>query len=292
MVYTRSSYGQLPDRLLGVNRNSDNGWGGYEWSLLGLRRVPKELLGTARYGDLTLEIRRELVPLTVLMWQIAEAVGYKIHSTNPNGNGEDWGPWGYEDRPIGGTVSPSNHSRGRAEDDNAPYNPMVSTFITDMDPRYVNARERCGFYWGGRYDGKTDTMHFEYVGRPEDVAADEKEARKILESLKAPTKPSTPTPAEEDDMPYTEKQIEDMGYRGALRALQSDAGLAAVKRAANEAVTEVSVSQGFANADAFGPEEMAGVIEAVTKVMRSEGASGGGDKEAFVKAITEALGKA
>ncbi len=117
-----------------------------------------------------------------------------------------------------------------------------------------------------------------------------------------PTIPSAPDPApapptptqEEDDMPYTPEQLEEFARRGALRAMQSEAGLAATRRAATEAVTEVSVTQGFANADAFGPEEKSGVIAAVTDALRTEGASGGGDlgrwQAAIVPALVDALG--
>jgi D-alanyl-D-alanine carboxypeptidase len=51
-------------------------------------------------------------------------------------------------------------------------NPMGSRFVTDIPPAVVAMWEACGLYWGGRYQKRPDAMHFEYIGRPRDVAAD------------------------------------------------------------------------------------------------------------------------
>ncbi len=72
-------------------------------------------------------------------------------------------------------------------------------FITNIPPALVHDYESIGFAWGGRYGGQTDTMHFEYAMRPEDVQQDIDTANQIIRELKGvdsptiPPKPSTPT---------------------------------------------------------------------------------------------------
>jgi hypothetical protein len=67
-----------------------------------------------------------------------------------------------------------------AVDINSLTNPMQSTFRSDIPPAVVHAWEICGFYWGGRYVNRPDTMHFEYIGRPADVATDLAQAKAML----------------------------------------------------------------------------------------------------------------
>lgn len=183
----RSEYGSNP--WAGRNPNDDNGWGGYQWPA----GVPARLLGTASYkgakSTARCQCRVELVELFQLVWEIADKVyGYTVFGS-PNPSGEPtWGPWGYENRPIGGTRSASNHSRGRAMDVNAPRNAQSYVFQSDMPVAMVRAIESLGFYWGGRYGGGAmfDAMHFEYIGRPSDVAASVARARAMLGTTAAP----------------------------------------------------------------------------------------------------------
>jgi hypothetical protein len=175
VIYTAKSYGANVNA--GVNVNADNGWGPYKWPA----GVPAGLLGAAVYGDVRLVIREELVELAALTFELAEKRhGYKIHTRNPNGNGENWGPWGYQNRSIAGTNSASNHSRGRAMDWNAPFNAYASSFTTirsDFPPAMVAELESLGWGWGGRYG---DAMHFEYAYAPGDVARHVALARRLL----------------------------------------------------------------------------------------------------------------
>lgn len=167
---SKESYGSNPNA--GVDSNNDHGWGGYQWP----GGVPGNLLATAVYrGSRSVAscvCRKELVELFQLGWQLADTkYNYPVYGS-PCPSGEPtWGPWGYENRAIGGTSSPSNHSRGKAMDVNAPRNPQSYTFQSDMPVGWVNAMETCGFYWGGRYGGGTkyDTMHFEYCYSPANV---------------------------------------------------------------------------------------------------------------------------
>ena len=167
-------YGSNPNA--NIDSNADHGWGGYQWP----NGVPGGLLGTARYGDAYCQCRAELVELFQLCWQIAqEKHGYRVYGDH---NGEFWGPWGYENRPIGGTSSTSNHSKGKAMDVNAPNNPQSYNFQSDLPPGLVADWESLGFYWGGRYGGGTkyDAMHFEYCYSPGDVAGHVARAKQLL----------------------------------------------------------------------------------------------------------------
>jgi hypothetical protein len=197
---SRAAYGANPNA--GVNVNADHGWGGYQWP----GGVPSNLLGTTDYQQVNgakqrirVTVRRELVGLFTLAFALADRKhGYQIWA---NRNGEVWGPWSYENRPIGGTSTASNHSRAKAIDVNAPSNPQSYNFQSDMPPGLVNDWERIGLCWGGRYGGDTkfDTMHFEYGYSPADVAAHTALAQQLLgdDTGKEP----------EDDMPYSEADL-------------------------------------------------------------------------------------
>lgn len=178
---SHEAYG--PNPHANVDPNADHGWGGYQWP----GGVPAHLLGTAvyqgRHSKASAQCRKELVELFELVWEIADRKhDYTVYGS-PNPSGEPtWGPWGYENRPIGGTHSASNHSRGRAMDVNAPRNPQSHTFQSDMPVGMVHDYEACGFYWGGRYTGGTkfDAMHFEYILSPADVPGSVARAKAIL----------------------------------------------------------------------------------------------------------------
>ena len=208
---SQSAYGSNPNA--GINVNADHGWGGYQWP----GGVPSNLLGTTDYQQVNgakqrirVTVRRELVPLFTLAFAIADR------------DGEVWGPWSYENRPIGGTSTSSNHSRAKAIDVNAPSNPQSYTFQSDLPPGLVADWERIGLCWGGRYGGGTkfDTMHFEYGYSPADVAGHVALAQQLL-----PAEPGKPNPPE-DDMPYSEADLKriigevvDQKITGALKAI-------------------------------------------------------------------------
>ncbi len=182
MAQNIAAFGANPHA--GINVNDDHGWGGHQWP----DGVPGELLGTAHYQDISVEVRRELVPLFELALRIADQVGYRIHTVDPAGSGKKWGPWGYENRDIkdkhgNSTGVPSNHSKGKAVDLNAPLNPFTDGFETNMTPEFVSAWESIGLCWGGRYVGDHDFMHFEYGFRPEDVGGHVAAAQGIVDGL-------------------------------------------------------------------------------------------------------------
>lgn len=174
MSFRLSDYGPNPNA---GRRPSPQAWGGHQWPA----GVPSNLMGTARHPDRSdahFPTRIELIPLWQELMHLAHLQGYRIWGMN---NGVFWGPWGYQNRAISGTSTPSNHSAGIAADINAPNNPQSSSFISDLPPALVNAFETCGFFWGGRYTAPTkfDTMHFEYCFAPANVAAHLARARTL-----------------------------------------------------------------------------------------------------------------
>jgi len=197
--YPRSAYGTGAGSNPNAGRpaNGDRyAWGGYAWP----NGVPASLLGATEGVSLAKQairvlVRREIAPLWDLLWRVALQHGYTVWAVN---NGERWGPWGYENRAVSGTTTPSGHSMGLSVDINAPYNPYSSTFQSDMPPAMVADFEACGLYWGGRYQGqKYDPMHFGYCYPPGAVAGHMAEARAILGEHPTPTPP-------EDDMPLND----------------------------------------------------------------------------------------
>lgn len=152
--YTRASYGANPHA--DMDPNAQNGWGAAAWP-----NCPSgSAMGTAvsKSGDKA-QVRKELVPLVTELMNRTEESGYTIRMSG-----------GFDCRPIrGSTTTPSNHSKGRAVDINWDVNPMASTFKSDIPPSVVKMWEEAGFYWGGRYSSRPDTMHFEYVLPPSAV---------------------------------------------------------------------------------------------------------------------------
>lgn len=88
---------------------------------------------------------------------------------------------GFNCRAIVGSDPPvaSNHSWGLAVDINWNTNPLGGS-ITDIPKWMVSMMWAHGWYWGGWYS-RLDVMHFEYVGRPADVAAHAADAKQQLE---------------------------------------------------------------------------------------------------------------
>lgn len=178
--YPRSAYGSGNPNA-GHNANGDtNAWGGYQWP----NCPPSSLLGTTDYTSkvsgqrLRVTVRRELVELLTLIWQICDKHGYTVYS---NKDGENWGPWGMDCRAVSGTNTPSGHSKGLSIDINAPYNPYSYTFTSDMPPAMVADIESVGWYWGGRYEGqKYDAMHYGYCWSPGNVAGHVQKAKNIV----------------------------------------------------------------------------------------------------------------
>lgn len=186
MNYARSDYGPNPhegaDRNNAAARGWGSGWPNCQWSAF---------VKLTRAG-VSISVRREVAELVGTLLAATEALGYDVRAA---GDGPCGGTWGVACRPIRGTNVASNHSWGLAVDLNAPCNPMSSVFKSDIPPVVVHLWESCGFYWGGRYGSRPDAMHFEYIGRPADVAGHLARATQALTGTPQPpvtTPPSTP----------------------------------------------------------------------------------------------------
>ena len=128
--------------------------------------------GWADGGGVRLLVRAEIVELVSILLEQTVRGGYQLDAVADD-------DWGYASRPIRGTSTPSNHSWGLAVDLNAASNPMGSELVTDMPAWMVGMWTACGFRWGGAYSGRKDAMHYEYMGRPSDVARDTTTARRL-----------------------------------------------------------------------------------------------------------------
>jgi peptidoglycan hydrolase-like protein with peptidoglycan-binding domain len=134
---------------------------------------------TATVRGVRLPVRKEIAPLVAgLVKELADA---RNKAFNP-----DW-CWGYANRAISGTNTPSNHSWGLAVDLDAPENPYASAathqaahslrktypggrVLRSTMPKEAEAiAKRWGFRWGGVYTTKPDPMHFEFIGSISDA---------------------------------------------------------------------------------------------------------------------------
>jgi hypothetical protein len=198
--YPIGAYGPNPNAGKSPNGASGRGWG-EGWPNCQTSKMVKVVSDEGH----TVNVRREIGTLVATLFQIQNIRGY---DPNP---GTLLQTWGFACRAIANTKRASNHSWGLAIDNRATENPYSTTFSSTIPPKVVNDWEVCGFYWGGRYTVKKDTMHFEYIGRPADVAGHLTKARAILKSLMPPTSPSTP-PEGKPVTDYTPEQLRAMMY--------------------------------------------------------------------------------
>ncbi len=78
---------------------------------------------------------------------------------------------GYNDRPIAGTGTWSNHAYGAAIDIDPSRNPQYSSsaggpYALPKPPQIIQMARKWGLYWGGEYRNSKDYMHFEVIGAP------------------------------------------------------------------------------------------------------------------------------
>ncbi len=197
-TFSRSAYGRNPHS--GRQNNNANGWTG-AWP----KGVPASELGEADMGEVSVTVQKRLVPLVETLAKATAAMGYRIRKGQT---------WGYANRPIGGTRTASNHSRGKAIDINSQENPQ-SAFHSEIPPEVVHMWEDCGWYWGGRYERATpDTMHFEYLGKPSDVAEDLRKAKAYLAKATAPKATTTKAESKPAAGPQLGRDVLREGARG------------------------------------------------------------------------------
>lgn len=175
-TYSLSAYGTNPNAGKSPNGAQGRGWG-TGWPSCQTDKMVKVVSddGHAVY------VRREIGTLVATLFKIGLKLGFDPNPTDLLQT------WGFACRAIANTRTASNHSWGLAVDQRATENPYSTTFRSTIPPKVVNAWEICGFYWGGRYTNKKDTMHFEFIGTPSSVAAYTAKALKLLASLSAPS---------------------------------------------------------------------------------------------------------
>lgn len=171
----RADYPPAPAGIK-VNDAQAHGWGP------GWPHCQRARMAVVERAGVKVVVRKEIAPLVAALLEATE----KRHRYDVKAGQT----WGYACRPIRGSQKPSNHSWGLAIDINAPANPMGPTFRSDMPPAMVAMWSKCGFYWGGWYRQRPDAMHFEYIGRPADVAQHLAIARQHLAGP-APATPRT-----------------------------------------------------------------------------------------------------
>jgi hypothetical protein len=200
--YPQSAYGNTNPNA-GYPANGDfAAWGNFKWP----DGVPSSLLARTNYTNqtngqvLAVTMRKELVPLWQLAFEIADKKWkYPIYSIGPS-DGKPWGPWGYANRAVSGTQRASGHSGALSVDINAPYNPYSYTFTSNMPPGMVADFESLFLFWGGRYQGqKYDAMHYGFCRKPSDVATAINKAKSILGQSSGSTPPEEPVTPQEID---------------------------------------------------------------------------------------------
>lgn len=174
-MLTRADFGHDPHAGAARNNAAARGWGP------GWPNCSEAKMARAAGGGVAVQCRRELTDLISALLNATAAMGYHLKAGEVGA---------FACRPIRGTRQASNHSWGLAIDINWNDNPMGAPFRTDIPPRVAAMWEACGFYWGGRYMRRPDTMHFEYIYRPSDVAGHLAKARSYLRSGPNPSKPT------------------------------------------------------------------------------------------------------
>jgi len=139
---------------------ADRGWGA-GWPNAQTDKIVTVVCGA---NQLRLPVRAEIGPLVAaLVRDLERARGAPFRP--------DWS-WGFANRAIRGTSTPSNHSWGLAIDLDAPDNAMQGPpppGRNTMPRRTATIAARYGFRWGGAYTSRPDPMHFEYMGTPADA---------------------------------------------------------------------------------------------------------------------------
>jgi len=161
---------------------------------------------TATRSGAKWEVHKAVAPILGYIVNEAERRGYLFHRP-----GQVHDDWGYANRPIAGTRTPSNHSWGLAVDIDATKYPQGQR--RSVPPDWLIALfKQWSWDWGGGWK-HADPMHFEFDSTPNRAAQlVAMLAASSVEAKPVPVPPGTPAPipppvsvppavpAEEDDM--------------------------------------------------------------------------------------------
>jgi murein L,D-transpeptidase YcbB/YkuD len=175
MMFSRSDYAAAPPAVA-RNDAKARDWGA------GWPDCQREKLAAVERAGVKVYVRKEIAQLVATLLEATEKTyKYDVKAGQT---------WGFACRAIRGSQAASNHSWGLAVDINSLANPMGSPFRSDIPPGVVAMWWAAGFYWGGWYQKRPDAMHFEYVRRPTNVAADLATAKSYLTRPRAGSAPA------------------------------------------------------------------------------------------------------
>lgn len=176
---------------------AQRGWGA-GWPSCGGAKAAGTAVVEADTSKVRVSVHKRVARLVDLLMDTTERRGYLLKAGQCGG---------YNCRAISGTSSPSNHSWGLAVDLNWQTNPYTRPRRTDMPAWLPLLWNRYGFAWGGNYGsngttGRADSMHFEFMGSPEQADAMTALALRELSGGTAPSTPpaGTPVTREENDV--------------------------------------------------------------------------------------------
>jgi hypothetical protein len=185
---------------------NSRGWGSGWPNCQGGNQVTVNVTGGAR-----LPVHRDVAELVRTLCEATVARGYQIRQADSGG---------FNCRSIRNSNRPSNHSWGLAVDLNWKTNPHQRTLVTDMPDWMPEMWQQCGFRWGGTYK-KPDTMHYEYMGTPQQVAAHLAAARTFLDGrVLDPQAEERPHPDVLGMPPYGGKVLKSGSQGDAVRTWQ------------------------------------------------------------------------
>lgn len=139
------------------------------------------------------QVHYDIAPIVQFVVDTIEARGY-LFDHGPADVDDDWG---YSNRPIRGTRTPSNHSWGLAIDIDAQRYPQGTR---RRPPQWIiDLFEKYGFEWGGDWSFR-DPMHFEWRGS-------RTEARHMVAMLAAGHLANVPAPLPSYTPPVSDTPI-------------------------------------------------------------------------------------
>lgn len=196
----RSDYTSPPERIAHRTSAARRGWfaGWPDHCPTLAARQSAEVVRQQDGRVFRFSVDKRLTQLFAEWLTYSQELGYPlIGAREVNANGKKQGGTGsFSCRAIKGSnpPQPSNHSTGTAVDVYTRSNPQrwgdALRFWSTIHPYMIELAAAADIYWGGWYWDTSqgtymDAMHFEYMGRPEDVAESLARLRSTYEAIRA-----------------------------------------------------------------------------------------------------------